>query len=85
VAVWQSGDGDEVVVKKKLGGGSAQASGEGEKRGGGAVRTGGGLPLLLGLEGSGGGSGRAEMVDLKVINTIDGRDGLRWYLRGESR
>jgi hypothetical protein len=85
VAVWRSGDGDEVVVKKKLSGGSAQASGEGEKRRDGAVRTGGGLPLLLGLEGSGGGSGRAEMVDLKVINAIDGRDGLRGYLRGESR
>jgi hypothetical protein len=57
----------------------------GQREGVGAVRTGGGLPLLLGLEGSGGGSGRAEMVDLKVINAIDGRDGLRGYLRGESR
>jgi hypothetical protein len=33
VVVWWPGDGDEVVVEEELGGGSAQAWREGEKRG----------------------------------------------------
>jgi hypothetical protein len=32
--VWLSGDSNEAVAENKLSGGSAQASGEGEKRGG---------------------------------------------------
>jgi hypothetical protein len=45
-AVWWPGDSDEVVAEEKLGGDSAQALGEGEKRGSGMVRTGGGVSLL---------------------------------------
>jgi hypothetical protein len=46
VAVWWPGNGDEAAVEEKLGDGSAQASGEGEKRGMGVVRGGGGLLLF---------------------------------------
>jgi hypothetical protein len=46
VAVWLPGNGDEAAVEEKLGDGSAQASGEGEKRGMGVVRGGGGLLLF---------------------------------------
>jgi hypothetical protein len=45
-AVWWSGDGEEAAVEEKFGSSSAQASGEGEKRGVGAVRVGGGVSLL---------------------------------------
>jgi hypothetical protein len=46
VAVWWPGNGDEAVAEEKLGDGSAQASGEGEKRGMGVVRGGEGLLLF---------------------------------------
>jgi hypothetical protein len=44
--VWWPGDDEEAAVEEKFSSSNAQASGEGEKRGVGAVRTGGGVSLL---------------------------------------
>jgi hypothetical protein len=44
-AVWRPGDGDEVAVVEKLGGGGAQAQREGKGGGKGAVRNDGGCLL----------------------------------------
>jgi hypothetical protein len=47
-AVWWPSDGDEAAMEEKHGGGSAQASGEVEKRGGGRSENGWRPPPFIG-------------------------------------
>jgi hypothetical protein len=64
---------------------STQSSGEEEKRGGQCGENKRGSPPFIGAGGRWGGGGRVAKDDQKVINAIDGWDGLRMDLTGESR